>query len=422
MFLLGLATLTGALAALNETAINTVSQNPPADTFGNPGSTYTANGSTTVTEPMPYTPAGGLGTNGSTPVYHPLSDFDYESMALALYQEYIELDLFNYGLVRFSQQDFFDAGFTPGDIDLLRFMGQQEIGHATLITNILGANAPLPCNYTYPNFTSVKDYLNFNQELTRIGESGVYGFINHLDSRATAQLLLQSISTEARQQMVFRQFTGLSPFGGVWFEPGFTQSQAWAWLSQYITSCPPRNLGARRLAWQNFPHLNVTNAPSVVPPQNTSDVFPAGITPAQNRTTPLSPAGRNVTFTYEAPGLATGPNGQYTTATSAGAPAYVAWQSQLNITYSVFYPTSNNSGWTLQPNGTIWPSYYNETPYAAGVHALAGTNDPASQGAINGTIILSLVDAATPALGLTAFNISYINSHIVAGPALYTVS
>ena len=48
-------------------------------------------------------------------------------------------------------------------------------------------------------------------QLTRFGESGVYGFLEHLDSRAAAELLLQSITTEARQQMIFRQFEGLFP-------------------------------------------------------------------------------------------------------------------------------------------------------------------------------------------------------------------
>lgn len=32
------------------------------------------------------------------------------------------------------------------------------------------------------------------------GEAGVYGFLPHLDSRPAAQLLLQAITTEARQQ------------------------------------------------------------------------------------------------------------------------------------------------------------------------------------------------------------------------------
>lgn len=41
-------------------------------------------------------PQGGANTtaNSSAPVYAPGSDFDYQSLALALHQEYIELDLF----------------------------------------------------------------------------------------------------------------------------------------------------------------------------------------------------------------------------------------------------------------------------------------------------------------------------------------
>ena len=48
-------------------------------------------------------------------------------------------------------------------------------------------------------------------KLTRWGESGVYGFLGHLDAQDTASLLMDSIATEARQQMIFRQFEGLFP-------------------------------------------------------------------------------------------------------------------------------------------------------------------------------------------------------------------
>jgi hypothetical protein len=89
-------------------------------------------------EPVPYQPAGGQGTNGTIPYYHPLSDFDYESLTLALYQEWIELDLFHNGLARFSVEDFTAAGFTAEDRFLIEFMADQETGHATLLSNILG--------------------------------------------------------------------------------------------------------------------------------------------------------------------------------------------------------------------------------------------------------------------------------------------
>lgn len=391
------------------------STGPNATTF-----VYLANGSTTVPEPMPYTPAGGLGTNGSYPLYAPLSDFDFESLALALYQELIELDLFHYGLAAFSVADFEAAGLNSADRFLIEFMADQEVGHATLIRNMLGVNAPQPCVYQYP-FTTVQGFVDFCQKLTRFGESGVYGFLEHLDSRASAQLLLQSITTEARQQMIFRQFDGLFPMP-VWFETGITQSMAWTLLAPYITSCPDTNLGAKKLAWQNFPALTVVHQPIVYPPFNTTQYLLPAITPQQNRTTPISVPGQNVSFTYEAPGLSVGPNGSYITASSAtGAPAYVAWISQLNVTYSPFTATGNNSGYTIQPNGTVFPAYFGESPLVDETLDLGKQpdNNPSADPIVNGTMFVALVDAIGPFTNVTAFNLTYLNSHIVAGPAIY---
>ena len=158
--------------------------------------------------PVPYQPAGGMNTNGTEPYYHTLSDFDYESFTLALYQEWIELDLFNNGLATFSAEEFEAAGLTAEDQSLILYMSQQEVGHATLLSNILGPAAPPQCTYNYP-FTTVREFIDFCQRLTRFGESGVYGFLGHLDSQAAATLLLQSITTEARQQMAFRQCKSL---------------------------------------------------------------------------------------------------------------------------------------------------------------------------------------------------------------------
>lgn len=299
-------------------------------------------------------------------------------------------------------------------------MAQQEIGHATLITNMLGANAPAPCEYQYP-FTDVHGFLDFCMRLTRWGESGVFGFLEHLDSRSAAQQLLQSISTESRQQMIFRQLDGLQPVTE-WFIPAATQSMAWTLLAPYIKSCPARNLGARRLAWQNFPALAVIDSPSVVNGTNTTEVYPARYMPEQNRTTPISFAGRNVSLAYAAPGETVGPNNSYVTAPGTLLPpAYVAWVSQLNITYSPFIATSNNTGYTLQPNGTIWPAQFGRSPLADNVKRLGALNDPSSKEVLNGTVFVMLVDALTPALNLTSFNLSNINQHIVAGPAVYLV-
>ena len=124
--------------------------------------------------------------------------------------------MFHDGLARFSQEEFEAAGLNAEYMSLIEFMADQETGHATLLTNMLGERAPKECYYDYP-YTTVREWLDFMQRLTRFGESGVWGFINHLDSREVGQLLAQSIATEARQQQIFRQMSGLTPMD-VWFE------------------------------------------------------------------------------------------------------------------------------------------------------------------------------------------------------------
>ncbi|KAI9853216.1 MAG: hypothetical protein M1824_001521 [Vezdaea acicularis] len=376
----------------------------PALPPGPDATSYPRDGKLHAPEPAPYTPAGGLGTNGSEPVYVVQSDFDFESIALALYQEWIELDLFHNGLARFTTAEFDAAGLNAEDRFLIEFMADQEVGHATLLTNILGPAAPVQCTYQYP-FTTVREFLDFCQKLTRFGESGVYGFMNHLNSREAATLLLQSISTEARQQMIFRQFDGLFPMP-VWFETGIPQSWGWTLLAPYIKSCPANQT---RLAWQNFPALTVVNQPNPARananltgfnesissiPGSASCNSSCGPAITHNRTIPLSYPGRQVYFSWENPGKGVGPNNSYTTSTTASAPAYVVWVSQLNATYSALTNISGNTGMTIQPN----------------MSTFAG--DPA----VNGTMFVALTDANVT---VTPFNLSMINPHVVAGPALY---
>lgn len=342
------------------------------------------------------------------------SDFDFESIALGLYQEWIELDLFNNGLAVFSEQDFLDAGLTAEDRAYIAFMAVQESGHATLLTNMLGEAAPVQCTYDYP-FTTVREFIDFNQKLTRYGESGVWGFINHLDSREVGQLLAQSIATEARQQMSFRQMLGLHPMP-VWFETGIPQSWSWTYLAPYISSCPE---GQTRLAWQNFPALHIVNQanpnrfsandtqPYETVGNRTSDPSKSDIPAdescvnvtttgyscspaiAHNRSEPLTFPGKLVNLTWDNPGLPVGPNNSYVTSTAAGQPAFVAWVSQLNLTYTPLEITGQNEGYTYQPASEVYQG------------------DPAA----NDTMFIALTDSD---IFLTPFNLSMINPHVAA--------
>ncbi|KAJ5881199.1 Protein rds1 [Penicillium subrubescens] len=409
----GTPSTTGALTASSiGTGISSGGVAPDATTYPSDGKLHNA-------EPAPYVPAGGVGTNGSTPVYNAKSDFDYESLALALYQEWIELDLFRDGLKRFSAEDFKAAGLNAADRDLIEFMAEQEVGHATLISNILGAQAPQQCAYNYP-YTNVHEFLDFCQKLTRFGEAGVYGFLAHLDSREAATLLTQSITTEARQQMIFRQFQGLFPMP-VWFEVGIPQSWAWTLLAPYISSCPSNQT---RLVWQNFPALRILNQPSIATAGGTSNSTGLNNTISSGTNVVKSPngssgsnsssdcgatvtsdigalsfPGRQVALQWETAGKGVGPNNSYITSTQAKTGKYVAWVSQLNVTYTplrVVNSTGNSTGrgYTSQPDLETYQG------------------DPA----INGTMFIAITDD-NPVL--TPFNLSLINPHVVAGPAVY---
>ncbi|KAI6806181.1 hypothetical protein KC332_g13259 [Hortaea werneckii] len=377
---------------------------------------YNTNGMLQTNQPIPYTPAGGLGTNGSEPRYMVESDFDYESLALGLYQEWIELDAFNNAVALFSEEEFLRYGLTPEDVSLIQFMGQQEQGHATLITNLLGETAPVQCTYNHP-FTNPREFVDYQQILTRWGESGVWGFINHLDSREVGQLLAQSIATEARQEMIFRQMSGLHPMP-VWFEAGIPQSWAWTFMAPYISSCPENQT---RLAWQNFPALHVANqaninrvspndtaiwervdnrtsSPATIPEQDDSCInlnktgYGCGPAITRNRSEPLSFPGKQVLLEWDTPGKPVGPNNSYVTSVSdvAGEPAYVAWAAQLNLTYTPLTVTGPNTGYTYQPNATVYEN---------------------GQQIVNGTMFIAVTDTDMP---LTPFNLSMINPHVLA--------
>ena len=403
------ATTTGALSRnVQASAIPVLPPDPNAYD-------YPADGKLHEDQPVPYAPAGGAGTNGTQPVYRVQSDFDYQSLALALYQEFIELDLFHWGLATYSDKEFESVGLNAEDRHLLQYMADQEIGHATVIANMLGPQAPKQCTYNYP-VHNLKEFIDFNQKLTRWGEAGVFGFLPHMDSRPAAQMLLQSISVETRQQMTFRQFGGMFPMPE-WHIVGIPQSWAWTLLAPNIASCPANQT---RLVWQNFPALYILNQPNptMIDPDNGWNMTTGGwantastnFTPPEefcanatgvgkdcsaaithNRSIPLSHPDREIYLQWDEPGQAVGPNNSYVTSTTVKEPKYAAWVSQLNVTYTELdiINKTNRTATTKQPDVQTW------------------LGDPM----INGTMFLALTDID---LHVTPYNLTALNPHVAA--------
>ncbi|KAI0027346.1 hypothetical protein K488DRAFT_61869 [Vararia minispora EC-137] len=358
----------------------TVSQDASASaTIGTPAAT-----------PAPLVkPSGGIGFD-SPPAYRAQTDFDYQSLYLGLHQELLELDAFLNGPELFSESDFEAAGLDAENQFLLRFMGQQEIGHATLIASMIGWDQSLPqCQYRYPNYTSVRDYVDDMRRVTRYGESGTIGFLGHLNAQDTAAMVNDAIQTEGRQQLIFRQWEGLfpMPFWQVTFTTSITQSMQWTLMAPYIANCPA---DLPRVNWTAFPALDVTNNPSL---ENKSG---PGIT---SNLTQFTAPGRQVQLSWDASGKTTGWNNSYTTQSYAsGNATWAAWISQLNTTYTPLHNVSGNTGFTIQPGGGV---------YGDGTASV-----------LNGSVYLLVTDADPY---VTPYNLSEIESHIIAGPALYNV-
>ena len=114
-------------------------------------------------------------------------------------QELIELDLFHFGLAKFSVDEFEAAGLDAEDRFLIQFMAEQESVHAQLLQNILGGQwmgiteyysslTMLPtigagaqqCTYQYP-FNTVREFVDFCQKV-------VYSCISAASLRLTFYL------------------------------------------------------------------------------------------------------------------------------------------------------------------------------------------------------------------------------------------
>ncbi|KAK0544284.1 hypothetical protein OC845_005671 [Tilletia horrida] len=324
------------------------------------------------------------------PDYRARTPFDWASIALALHQEYIELDAFNYAITRFTPAQWEEWGINPGYVHLIRYFGQQEEGHAAAFSNMLGPNTELPCNYSYPwaNATSasVPGFIDWSQKSTQLGESGTIGWIPLLENPAPASIVEQAIVTESRQQFAFRQLEGLFPIT-TWFKTGLTQPMHWTILSRWIPHCPKENTP---LPWPIFPRLRVDNQPDAV--------TAAGGPSIAHNVTALTAPGRTVKLSWDKPGYIQGPYHQRTQTNAEGPAKFVAWFGNLNVTYT---PLENIDYHTLtattkQPGVKIYPW--------------------SGQSVINGTSFIALVDRD---VFVTPENLTLLNDHIVAGPEFY---
>ncbi|KAK1141671.1 hypothetical protein N8T08_008769 [Aspergillus melleus] len=343
----GTPTITGALNATSiGPGISRLGVAPPATTYPSDGHLHDA-------EPGPYILAGGVRTKGTTPVYNAKSDFDYESLALALYQEYIERDLFHDGLARFSEEDFTAAGLTAEDRYLIQFMVEQEVGHATMLTNILGAKAPKQCNYNYL-YTTVQEFIDTSAKSSLAsGIRGQSASVLGLDLAGTIHQLLSSRPDPS----------GLAELPSASYsKPAEPDPHQWEF-------CIQRD--PRRRRHEPFNQLRHPQGPVMSQFHRRRNELQSCHHP-QSHAASLSRPGRSVSLTWDAPGAHVGPNNSYVTSSQAREVARL-----FNRTCRRMLATRPSTGLT---------------------------------------VFIAITDSG---LYLTPFNLSMINPHVVAGPALY---
>lgn len=90
---------------------------------------------------------------------------------------------------------------------------------------------------------------------------------------------------------------------------------------------------------------------------------------------------------------------------------FALWVAQLNATYTPLYNINleSRTATTYQPNGTVFPPADFKQLNISGIE----TNN---NGIVNGTMFVAITDEDLP---VTPYNLSLVNPHVVAGPALY---
>lgn len=144
--------------------------------------------------------------------------------------------------------------------------------------------------------------------------------------------------------------------------------------------------------------------PGIPIPGNRSEPRPTLGNRSDSASIPFSR--REVSLAWDLPGQsnADGERGLRTRRTSAGDPKFVAWVSEFgNAVFTELFDIDNQSGQTIRPEPETVPPFGNTTQVNG-----------------NGTMFLFITDVNL--IQLAPANISLLNDHIVAGPALYEVS
>ncbi|KAL7006029.1 hypothetical protein EMMF5_004367 [Cystobasidiomycetes sp. EMM_F5] len=181
--------------------------------------------------------------------------------ALAL--EYLELNLYETVVTRYSNQDFVNNNFTAADrATFLQIIAQEQMHIAALQAQVKmnGGQVIQPCNYSYGNAPTLKALLNATDAVNGLGPSAYIGAGGFLQSKLllTAGAAIGNIET--RHNSWLNGLLGRSEQPNA-FQTPLSPTQAYGVASQFIINgtCPPSNANLQGAILAYPPSLNITN-------------------------------------------------------------------------------------------------------------------------------------------------------------------
>lgn len=248
---------------------------------------------------------------------------DTQILQFALNLEYLESTFYAEGLATLNASAFQNAGFDPTVRERFVQIAEHEATHVLLLQDILGPDAPQPCNYSFP-FTDPLSFVTLAFALESAGESAYLGAAASLTNKSALTLAGTILAVEARQAgYIGDAVLNNTPWNGP-FDSPLNASEVFSLASSFILACPSTN---PPLPIQPLPVLQIspvnatagTNITVFVP--GTEDFSPANI-PIVNAsaTTPI-PSVNNGTAT----------------------PFFLAYYNGTNFTYSALNPDNTTT-------------------------------------------------------------------------------
>ncbi|MCJ1296970.1 hypothetical protein MMC34_008539 [Xylographa carneopallida] len=135
---------------------------------------------------------------------------------------------------QFGEADFAAAGYNSTVWQAVNLIAAEELTHAALLNitvQALGYAPVQPCQYVYPNITSVANYLAQGLKFETTGTAAYAGSLNGLSNPALVQAAASIASVEARHAGYLSALLNQQPFASSGFNDAYNSS----YVAQLIT-------------------------------------------------------------------------------------------------------------------------------------------------------------------------------------------